>query len=60
MKRKKRTALPPLSVARPQPKENAKEAGKGKEIRMSIHMDDRTVVTNKRELLLWAMEEWHR
>ena len=30
------------------------------EIRMSIYMDDRTVVTNKRGLLIWAMEEWHR
>ena len=26
---------------------------------MSIYMDDRTVVTNRRDLLLWAMEEWH-
>ena len=45
----------------------AKTKGKGKgarkkegEIRMSIYMDDRTVVANKKESLLWAMEEWHK
>ena len=27
---------------------------------MSIYMDDRTVVSNRRDLLLWAMEEWHK